>query len=420
MVSTAVTGGFGRDYWRLLAASAAANLADGVGRVALPLLAATLTRDPVLVSALTALAFLPWLLFGLASGVLVDRVDRRRAMAVANLVRAALLGALAVSVLLGTAGIALLYAVAFGLGAAETVYDSAARAALPQLVPRDRIERGNSLLFTVEVVGQAFLGAPIGSLLFAVLAAAPLLGNATGFVLAAVLVLTMERSMRPARGERATVPAEIRDGLGWLWRHRLIRGITLLTALSAVAIYMMIAVQVLYALEVLGLPPAGYGLLLMVSGVGAVVGGLAVPRIAARFGRSASLVAASLLFALATIATGLTADPVTAGVLFGLTAVAATVWDVLSLSLRQALIPTGLFGRVQGAYRTLVWGAFPVGALAGGTLAAAAGVPAVFMVSGAAHLLVGIGVWRLVSAHRHEITFAFTAAGPAPSGTPPG
>jgi MFS family permease len=410
MLSTAVTRGLGEAYWRLLAASATSNLADGVGRVVLPLLAAALTRDPVLISALTAVAFAPWLLFALLSGALVDRVDRRRAMAAANLGRAAVLGALGVAVLLDTASIALLYAVAFGIGAAETVYDSAARAALPQVVRRDQLDGANSLLYLAEVLGQAFLGAPIGSLLFATAAAVPLLGNAAGFALAAVLVLGIRRSLRPARAEPAPVRAEIRDGLRWLWRHRLVRDLTLLTALSAVAIYLMIGVRVLYVLSVLDLPPAAYGLLLATSGIGAAAGGIAAPRIAARLGRPAGLVVATLLIALATIGTGLTADPVMAGVLFGLTAAASMVWDVLSLSLRQAIIPTALFGRVQGAYRTLVWGAFPAGAVAGGALAAVAGVPAVFIVSGGAHLLVGAGVWRLVRTRRHEIDAAF---GPA-------
>jgi MFS family permease len=191
-----VSAPLGSAFWRLYAASAVSNLADGVNRVALPLLAATLTRDPVLVAGLTSLAFLPWLLFALPAGAVVDRVDRRRAMAGANAVRALALGALAVTVLTGTASLVVLYAVAFTVGAAETVYDSAARAVLPQVVRRDQLDRGNGLLTSAEEASQAFIGAPLGSVLFALAVAAPLATTAGGFLLAALLVLTIGRVRR--------------------------------------------------------------------------------------------------------------------------------------------------------------------------------------------------------------------------------
>jgi len=120
----------GTPFWRLFVSLSGSKLADGIGRTALPLLATTLTRDPLAISGLVTLAFLPWLLFALPGGVLVDRVDRRRAMAVANVFRAVVVGGLGVAVLLDRADIAALYVVAFLLGAAETVYDGAVRAIL--------------------------------------------------------------------------------------------------------------------------------------------------------------------------------------------------------------------------------------------------------------------------------------------------
>lgn len=128
-------------FWTLFASSSTSNLADGIAQAALPLMAATLTRDPVLVSMLGALAFVPWLLFALPAGTLVDRINRRRAMALANGLRAAVLGALATTALLGAVSIPLLYVVAFTLGTAETVYDSAARAMLPAVVRKQQLAR---------------------------------------------------------------------------------------------------------------------------------------------------------------------------------------------------------------------------------------------------------------------------------------
>ena len=166
--------GLGPRFWRMYASSATSNLADGIGRTVLPLLAASYTRDPVLVAGLTTFAFLPWLLFALPSGALVDRVDRRHAMSAANAVRALSLGGLAVLTALHAGSVAALYAVAFLLGMAETVYDSATRALLPQVVARRDLDRANSLLTVEETLGQQFLGAPVGSALFAVaVAAAP-------------------------------------------------------------------------------------------------------------------------------------------------------------------------------------------------------------------------------------------------------
>lgn len=397
----------GASFWRLFVAGATSSLADGIGRVALPLLAATLTRDPVLISALTALAFLPWLLFALVSGALVDRVDRRRAMAAADLVRAAVIGGLGVAVVLDAASIGLVYLVAFTVGVAETVYDSAARAALPQVVRRSQLDAGNSLIATEEVVGQSFLGAPVGSFLFAAMAAAPLVANAVGFALAAVLVLTIRQNLRPVRVENASMRTDIREGVRWIWRHRLLRGLTLLTAVSAVGLYMTYAVLVLYVLDTLRLPAGAFGLILVAAGGGAVVGGVAAPWIGRRLGRTAGLASATLLSALATAAMGLTRDALLAGELFALAALAGTVWDVLAVSLRQALVPEDLFGRVQGSYRTLVWGAIPVGAVAGGALAAVTTVPTVFVVGGLANTVTAVAVWRLLRAHRPEIDAAF-------------
>jgi MFS family permease len=398
-----VTGLQGR-FWRLYASSATSNLADGIGRTALPLVAASCTRDPVLVAGLTTFAFLPWLLFALVSGALVDRVDRRYAMSAANAVRALSSGSLVLLTVLHAGSVAALYVVAFLLGTAETVYDSATRALLPQVVGRRDLDRANSLLTVEETLGQQFVGSPVGSALFALAVALPLGLNAAGFAVAAVLVLTVRGAYRPARAERTSVRRDMAEGVRWLSRHRLLRGLTLISAATAFAQSMGTGVLVLYVLEVLGLPSGAFGLILVGTGVGGLLGGLLTPPLTRRFGRAPMLTGGAVVAAVAEGAFALTTSGVVATVLGAVSAAGVMVWNVLTMSLRQSLIPEAVFGRVQGAYRTLVWGGIALGSLVGGAVAHAVGLRALFLVIGAALLVLAVVLGVLLRRHAAELT----------------
>ena len=389
----------GPQFRRMYAATASSDLADGIGRTALPLAAASYTRNPVVVSGLITFAFLPWLLLALPSGALVDRTDRRHAMAVANLVRAVAVGVLALLVVLHVGSVAALYVVAFVLGAAETVYDSAVRALLPQVVERGQLDRANSLVTVEESLGQTFLGAPLGSALFAAAAALPFLLNGVGFLLAVALIMSMRGSYRPRRERRVSVRADMAEGVRWLRRHAFLRGLTLISAGCAFAQTMGTGVLVLYVLEVLHLPAANFGFVLVAGGVGGVIGALATPPLARRFGRRVLLTAGGVLSAAGTAALSLTGNGFVAAALFALVSASVMVWNVLTMSLRQALIPEELFGRVQGAYRTLVWGLIPLGSLAGGLLADQLGLRAVFAIAGALLLLLAVALGVLLLGH---------------------
>ncbi|MGI8679509.1 MAG: MFS transporter [Jatrophihabitans sp.] len=391
----------GNRFRRMYAATAASDLSDGIGRTALPLAAAAYTRDPLAVSGLVTFAFLPWLLFALPSGALVDRVDRRVAMAGANVVRAAASGTLAVVVLAHAGGIAVLYAVSFALGMAETVYDSAVRALLPQVVPTAELDRANSLLTVEETLGQTFLGAPIGAALYGVALALPFALNSLGFVLAVVLILTVRGGYRPVRAAQPrSVRHDIRDGVRWLRAHGLLRGLTLISAAQSGTQSMVTGVFVLYVLEVLGLSSGRFGLVFLVAGAGAILGGVATPPLARRFGRLIVLSVGSAFSAVMTGLMAFTHNGAVGATLFALSAAGVMTWNVLTMSMRQALIPQHLFGRVQGAYRTLVWGAIPVGSLLGGALASWLGIRWVFAVAGAISVVLAVVLARLLGRHR--------------------
>jgi MFS family permease len=410
----------GRTFWRLYASSATSNLADGIGRTALPLLAATYTRNPVLVSGLVTFAFLPWLLFALPSGALVDRLDRRHAMSAANTVRAVATATLAVLVLTHHANIAVLYVVAFALGLAETVYDSAIRAILPQVVTSERLDSANGVLTVEEMLGQTFLGAPLGSSLFALAVAAPFLVNAGGFAVAAVLMLTLRGNYRPKRsGPKTSFRVDMADGVRWLRAHRLLRGLTLISAGTAGLSSMASGVLVLYVLEVLRLPSGDYGLVLIAGGVGGVLGGLATPPLARRFGRAVVLNTGSVFSAVMLTLMGLTRNGVIGAVLFGACGAGVMTWNVLTMSLRQALIPHELFGRVQGAYRTVVWGAIAIGSLLGGAVASQIGLRPVIILAGVGCLVMAGLLALLLHAHAAALRDEQApTSGPDPSSDP--
>lgn len=397
----------GRPFWRLFASTSVSNLSDGVLVVALPLLAASLTRDPVLVSGLAALAFLPWLLFAIPAGVLVDRVNRRTAMTAANVFRALLAGALAGLVVAGLATLPVLYVVAFLLGAAETVYDSAARAILPAVVPRSRLERGNSLLMTSESIGNIFLGAPVGAWLFALAVSAPLWLNSAAWLVAAVLALTVAGCFAPEPGEPTRVRDDLMEGLAWLKGHALLRALMVATGLSAVAFSLTSGVLVLFALEEMGLSEREYGLMLASAGVAAVLGAMLSPYVTGLLGRTAAMTVANVVAGLCTVTMALWPHPVAATAAFAVSAGAVSTFNVQIMSVRQALIPARLFGRVQGAYRTVIWGGIPLGTVLGGILGKAFGLPAVFGVSGVVVALLGLVVARVLHTGRQQIADAF-------------
>lgn len=401
----------GGNYWRLLIASAVSNLGDGIIRTVIPLLAITLTRDPVLVGALTALAFLPWLLFAIPSGALVDRMDRRRAMSLANLLRAVVIGGLIAAIAAGQVNMVVLYALTFVLGMAETVYDSAARAMLPQVVRRDQLDRANGPLTSAEIVTETFLGAPIGSFLFAWLVVAPFLTGALGYLLAAVLILSIVGNLRPGReGNResgtATMRADIAEGLRWLRDHHLLRALAVLSGLTAAAHTMANAVLVLYVVDTLDVPESAFGVFLVSAGLGGLLGGLCAAWLSRRAGRITTMIVSAVFCAVANVGMGLTDAAWLGAALFGLVGVSVSIWNVLVMSLRQALIPEQLFGRVQGAYRTLVWGMIPLGALVGGVVAGVTSVPTTFVISGVLQLLLAVVCLQLFRRHRGQIEAA--------------
>lgn len=377
----------GPGFARLWTAGAISNLGDGVALAALPLLAASLTGSPTTVAAVAAAGALPWLLFSLVGGAIADRTDRRRAMAVVDAFRFAAMGLLAIALAADVATIPLLIIVSFALGCAETVFDNASQALLPSVVAETQLETANGRLEGAQIVANQFVGPPLGAWLFAIAAAAPFALDAATFLAAAGLVLLLRGSFRPTRDLAATtVRSDIAAGLRWLFAHRLLRSLAIALGVMNMVGMAAMAILVLYARRVLHLGDVEYGFLLTAEAAGAVLGSLVAAGISARFGAGRTLTLAILGAASSFLIPALWAQPVAVAFALALGGCAGLVWNIITVSLRQTLVPDVLLGRVNSAYRMIGWGTMPVGALLGGVLADAFGLRAPFLVAGVVSL----------------------------------
>lgn len=399
--------GLGPNYWKLFSAGLVSNLGDGVVAAALPLVAAALTRDPVLFAGIAVAGRVPWLLFALQAGALADRVDRRWMMGTVNVVRFLLMGSLGIAILGDWATIWLLYVITFLLGTAEVVFDTSAQAILPRVVTdRDQLERANGLMFGAEVTANQFVGPPLGGFLFAVAASLPILLDAGTFAISAGLIFALTGSYAvrrdPAATPVTTIRQDIREGLSWLWNHRLLRTLALLLGAMNGLWSMAGAILALFALEVLGVSEVGFGLLLAAGAAGSVLASLLAGRIVERFGRGRTLWITLISSAVGPFAQGLTSDAIVFGMLAALFGFAAVVWNVITVSLRQTIIPDELLGRVNSVYRFIGWGSMPIGALAGGVIADAFGLRAPFLAAGAVMALVLLPAARVITSEEIE------------------
>ncbi|NBT21212.1 MAG: MFS transporter, partial [Actinobacteria bacterium] len=253
----------------------------------------------------------------------------------------------------------------------EVVFDMSAQAFLPSLVEPEHLERANGRLYATEVIANSFVGLPIGAVLFATAAFTPFGVQTIALVVAALLILGLRprTPFVPVAHERASLWVEMRTGLRWLAEHRLLRLLAVLLGLVNMAHMFAASVFAKFARDVLDIGPRGFGLLLAVSAGGAIVGGLIGDRVAKMLGPAMALVISYGMFAVLDLLPGIFPNVAVVVVSGTLMSVFGTTWNVITVSLRQRLIPPELFGRVNSVYRFLGTGSTSIGALIGGQLA---------------------------------------------------
>ena len=382
----------GRNYWKLLISSVVSNFGDGISTIAYPWLASAVTRDPLQIALIGVATRIPWLVFTLPAGVIADRVDRRKLIAWTDTFRFSLTLAVAFTVLLagsdladpdaiagGTAAtperagllLGVLYASALLFGFAEVLRDNAAQTLMPSIVDKSLLEKANGRLWGGEMVMNSFLGPVLGGFIIAITFSLPFFIDAVTFAVAAALLFTMRGSFVAEQVEdRPSFVGQIKEGFGWLWNHRLLRVMGIILGVMNAMFSMALATYVLFVQEILELDASRFGLLMTSGALGGVIGSFTAPSISKAIGPGASLFITLLGSGVTLILTGVTSSWIVVWFLFFIGAFLAVLWNVITVSLRQTIIPDGLLGRVNSVYRFFAWGMMPLGMLAGGAIVA--------------------------------------------------
>jgi MFS family permease len=394
LVEVVVPARLGRSFRWLLSATVVNNVGDGIALAAGPLLVASQTRDPLLVSMALLCEYLPILLFGLFAGAVADRLDRRRMVVVVNLVRALVLAALVGTIVSGTVNIALVLAVLFALGTAETFADSASSTLIPGLVAREDLGIANARMQGAFLLTNQLVAPPIGAFVFAAGMAMPFATNAVCFALGAVLVSRVVTSPRIPRPKPSSLRADMAEGLRWLMGHPPMRTLALTILTFNVTYGAAWSVLVLYADEQLGMDEVGFGLLTTAIAVGGIAGIVSYGALERRFALG-NIMRVGLLIETGThLSLALTTSPQVALLTMVVFGAHAFVWGTTATVVRQRAVPDALLGRVTGVYRVALVGGIVLGTPLGGLLARAFGIAAPFWFGFIGSALLVVLLWR--------------------------
>ena len=384
----------GSSYWKLWTATAISNLGDGVSMVAYPWLASAVTRSPILIAAAGFASRLPWLIFTLHAGVLTDRFDRRKLIVAMDFMRGLLTVFVGFVVFFNKDSFPALdeltsitnletnwpiyftlLITAFLFGLAEVLRDNSAQTLMPSVVEKENLETANGRMWSAESLTNSFIGPPLGSLLIGIAIFIPFFFDAISFFFAVALIASLKGTFKPVDDgkvrEKINFKAEIKEGYAWLWAHPLLRPMAIILGTMNGLATMVGATYILFAQEVLQTSVFTFAILGTAGAVGGTIGGLLAPKVSAKLGsgRSLAMVLAAAPIGSLIIALTTTWQVVWVVVLFE--TFFAILWNTITVSLRQSIIPTHLLGRVNSVYRFFAWGSIPIGMFLGGGLVSA-------------------------------------------------
>ena len=393
----------GAGFRWLVASSWATNLGDGIAVAAGPLLVASRTHDPFVVSLAALLQWLPPLLLGLYAGVLSDRLDRRVIVMTVNVLRAVVLLVLTGFIVSDLVAVPVVLGALFLLGVAEVFADNASSTLMPMLVGRADLALGNSRLMSGFITLNQLAGPPIGAALFAA-------GTALPFVTQGVLVLAgvalVSRVVLPPHGrppeERRHLRADVAEGLRWVLHHAAVRTLVLTIFTFNITFGAAWSVLVLYASQRLGMGPVGFGLLTTMSAVGGLAGTAAYRWITRRVSLGNLMRVGLVVETLTHLSLALTTRPAVALGIFFVFGAHAFIWGTTSMTVRQRAVPTQLQGRVSAVNMLGVYGGLVIGSGIGGLLARHWGVTAPFWFAFGGSAVFVVLIWRQLRHIAHD------------------
>ncbi len=356
-------------YWRIWTATALSNLGNGISLVAMPLLAASFTDDPISIAGVGLFTPLAKIAVSLGGGVLVDRADRRMLMVSADLLRLAAMAAFTGLVASDEISFAAVYTVVFVLAVGEFLYDTAATAVVRDLVPESRLTTANGWLYAAEDGAQDFLAPPLGAALFVLAAWLPFAADSFTFAISALLVLSVGGRFKAERtGPPVSVRHDLGEGFGFIAKRRFFRSAMGVWMVLGFALGLALATLVLFVLETLGSTEYGFAAVVTAGAVGIVLGNLVTGRLERALGAGNVLVGAVIVSGVALVLTGVSPVLVAAAVAQAVWGIGFALANTQMVSLRQRLVPDELLGRVTGVFGLMSSVGMVVGVMAGGVL----------------------------------------------------
>ena len=380
----------GSSYWRLWTATAISNLGDGISGVAYPWVASAVTRSPLLIAAAGFASRLPWLIFTLHAGVITDRFDRRKLIIAMDTIRGVLTLIVGAIVLLNQDSLPslndlssitdletnwplyiTLVITAFLFGLAEVLRDNSAQTLMPSVVEAENLEKANGRMWSAESLTNSFIGPPLGSLLIGIAIYLPFFVDAGTFFVAVALIASISGSFKPVEEkprEKINFKAEIKEGYRWLWAHDLLRPMAIILGALNLVGTMVAATFILYTQEVLNTSVFVFAVLGTAGAVGGIAGGLIAPKISVKIGSGPSLWLSLAMGPIGAVIIGTSNSWHVVWVVLLFQSFLSVLWNTITVSLRQSIIPTYLLGRVNSVYRFFGWGSIPIGMFLGGAI----------------------------------------------------
>jgi MFS family permease len=377
------------DYMLLWSGQMVSNVGTQVSTLAFPLLILALTNSPAQAGFAGALRALPYLIFSLPAGALIDRWDRKRVMILCDTGRALSMASIPVALMLGHLTILQLYLVSLIEGTLFVFFNIAEAACLPRVVPKEQLPAATAQNMATDGI-TVLLGPSLGGALYSAGRLLPFVADAVSYAVSVISLFFIKVKFQKERvAARRNLGIEIQEGLSWLWHQPLIRFIAILTGgnnliNSGFVLIIIVLAQQQHASSFT------IGLIFAVGGIGGIIGALIATSLQKRLSFGQAIIGTSWIFALFIPLYAIAPNPLMLGIITAATFVAGPVYNVVQFSYRSAIIPDELQGRVNSVFRLIAFGGQPLGLALTGLLIQNIGVIPTILVDAAGMVILAV------------------------------